>query len=85
MNQENKDFDGTPPGGPRWAEDMIAYLAEDIRETKKLTKAVRAETKEIASLATEAKRQADASWELVVITRNEMHRPWYKKLLGIQN
>ena len=61
----------------RWMEDMIGYLAEDIRETKKLTA-------EVAQLASEAKRQADASWELVIITRNDMQRLWYKKLLGIQ-
>lgn len=60
----------------QWMEDMLGYLAEDIRETKKLTT-------QVAQLASEAKRQADASWELVVITRNDMRRPWYKKLLGV--
>ncbi len=69
----------------QWMEDMLGYLAEDIRETKKLTA-------EVAKLAQEAKRSADAateqakaSWELVVITRNDIQRPWYKKLLGIAN
>ena len=93
--------DGNGPGGEPhrfqdWAEDMIKYLAEDIRETKKLTKETR-------TLAVEAKRTADAAWqqveqfrELVVITRNESQirlerlerpdgrpLPW-KKLFGIR-
>ena len=68
--------------------DIVKVLAEDIRETKKLTKAIREETKEIRRVADAAVEQAKASWELVVITRNEIAernaRPWYKKLLNIQ-
>ena len=30
-----------------------------------------------------SKRQADAAWELVVITRNEINRPIWKKWFGI--
>ena len=63
-------------------QDVVRILAEDIRETKKLTK-------EIAELVVEARRsadaavqKADAAWELVVITRNQVNRPWYKKLFG---
>ena len=47
-------------------------------------------TKEISELVIETRRsadaavqKADAAWELVVITRNEINRPWYKKLLGL--
>jgi len=75
----------------RWMDDMLTILAEDVRETKLLTKAVRKETKVAQQIAEEAKRQADAAWELVVITRNEyrdfqqyMLRPWWKKLIGLR-
>ena len=68
---------------------IVKILAEDIRETKKLTKEIAELTAETREMVIEARRsadaavqRADAAWELVVITRNQITRPWYKKLLG---
>ena len=64
-------------------EDIIKILAEDIRETKQLTKEISELVIETRRSADAAVQKADAAWELVVITRNEINRPWYKKLLGL--
>ncbi len=68
----------------KWYDDMLQYLAEDIRETKNLVK----ETRELVIVAKEEAKaatvQAKAAWELVMITRNEYNRPWWKKLFGIK-
>ena len=68
-------------------QDIVKILAEDIRETKALTKETRELVTEVRRSADAAERKADAAWELVVITRNEIkeraERPWYKKLLRI--
>ena len=64
-------------------EDIIKILAEDIRETKQLTKEISELVVEARRSADAAVQKADAAWELVVITRNEINRPWYKKLLGL--
>ena len=71
----------------KW-EDIIKILAEDIRETKQLTKEISELVVEARRSADAAVQKADAAWELVVITttaaaRNEIDRPWYKKLLGL--
>ena len=70
---------------------IIELLSEEIRETKNLTKAVRDEVLEVRKLAETAleeskntKRQADAAWELVVITRSEMYRPLWKIWFGLK-
>ena len=63
-------------------EDIIKILAEDIRETKQLTKEISELVVETRRSADAAVKKADAAWELVVITRNQINRPWYKKLLG---
>ena len=73
--------------GKEW-EDIIKILAEDIRETKQLTKEISELVIETRRSADAAVQKADAAWELVVITataaaRNEINRPWYKKLLGL--
>ncbi|MEM8566411.1 MAG: hypothetical protein AAGF85_08110 [Bacteroidota bacterium] len=62
---------------------LIELLSEEIRETKKLTKAVREETKAIREETKEAKRKADAAWELVVLTRNQMSKPFWKRVFGL--
>lgn len=74
----------------RWRDEMIQYLAEDIRETKQLVKAAEKTAVAAEKSADAAMKRADAAWELVVISRNEWHafrddlqRPWYKKLLGL--
>ncbi len=69
-------------------EDIIKILAEDIRETKQPTKEISELVVEARRSADAAVKKADAAWELVVITaaaaaRNEINRPWYKKLLGL--
>lgn len=55
-------------------EDIIKILAEDIRETKQLTKEVSVLVVEARRSADAAVQKADAAWELVVITRNEGNR-----------
>lgn len=76
--------------------DILRILSEELRETKNLVKETRqiaVETRNMAiaaeSSASEAKRQADAAWELVIITRNQVQQelahlklPWWKKLFG---
>lgn len=68
-------------------QNIVKILAEDIRATKVLTKETRELVAEVRRSADAAERKADAAWELVVITRNEIkeraERPWYKKLLRI--
>ena len=64
-------------------EDIIKILAEDIRETKQLTKEISELVVEARRSADAAVQKADAAWELVVIIRNQINRPWYKKLLGL--
>ena len=65
---------------------LIELLSEEIRETKNLTKAViketaqiKNETDEIRRSANIAQQKADAAWELVIITREEMNRPFWKR------
>jgi len=67
---------------------LIELLREEIRETKNLTKAVIKETAQIRRSVDVAERKADAAqlkadsaWELVIITREEMYRPFWKKWL----
>lgn len=76
---------------------LLDLLSEEIRETKNLTVAVRDEVLEVRKLAEAAmitanaaweevgnsKRQVDAAWELVVLTRNEISRPLWKKWFGL--
>ncbi|MEQ8302670.1 MAG: hypothetical protein RIB47_04705 [Cyclobacteriaceae bacterium] len=69
--------------------DLLKILSEELRGTKTLV----TETRKIAlaaeQTALESKRQADAAWELVMITRNQVQEeiahlkmPWWKKLFG---
>lgn len=76
--------------------DLQRILSEELRETKNLV----IETRKIAiaaeenarssgKTASEAKRQADAAWELVNLTRNQVQEElahlklaWWKKLFG---
>ena len=62
---------------------MIQYLAEDIQETKDLTKQIARQADAAEKTANAAMQRADAAWELVIIAKNRLERPWYKKLLGI--
>ena len=74
-DQNNKDN--------QWRDEMLQYLAEDIRETKQLVKAAEKTAAAAEKTAAAAMRRADAAWELVVITQNRINRPWYRKLLGL--
>lgn len=68
----------------QWRDEMLQYLAEDIRETKQLVKAAEKTAAAAAEkTATAAMRKADAAWELVVITQNRINRSWYRKLPGL--
>jgi hypothetical protein len=72
---------------------LIELISEEIRETKKLILEVREDRKRLEELvlaaqetakdaaitAKEAGRKADAAWELVVMTREEMKKPFWKR------
>jgi hypothetical protein len=69
---------------------LIELLSEEIRETRNLTIEVRKQADASMMRADAAMRQADAamkradaSWELVVMTRNDMNRPVWKKWFGL--
>jgi hypothetical protein len=61
---------------------IIELLSEEIRETRNLTLAIRAETEVLREEVKESKRKADAAWELVIMTREEMKKSLWKKLFG---
>jgi hypothetical protein len=63
--------------------EIIQLLSEEIRQTKDLTRAVQEETKEIRRIAEAAEKKADAAWELVIMTRNEMTKPFWKRMFGL--
>jgi hypothetical protein len=70
-------------------EDLMVILSEEIRETRNLTIAVQKETMKISEqneltkeLALAAAKKADAAWELVVMTRNELSKPFWKRSFG---
>ncbi|MEQ8337027.1 MAG: hypothetical protein RIA62_06760 [Cyclobacteriaceae bacterium] len=58
---------------------FIELLSEEIRETRNLTLAVEKETAELGKMADAAQRKADAAWELVIMTREEMKKPFWKR------
>lgn len=72
---------------------IIEILSEEIRETRNLTLAVKDETtsltfvlnetaKQFKEEIKETKRRADAAWELVVMTREEMKKPLWRRWFG---
>ncbi len=63
-------------------EDLLVILSEEIRETRKLTLEVREENKLTKQIAEAASKKADAAWELVVMTRNQLSKPFWKRWLG---
>ena len=69
--------------------DLLKTLSEGLIETKNLV----LETRRMADAAWEeakqSKKQSDATWELVIMTRNQIQEelkylklPWWKKLVG---
>lgn len=65
-------------------DQIIKLLSKEIRETKNLAKAIRDEVAEVRQLAIVAKHQADVSWELVLLTRNDLYRPFWKRWFGVK-
>ena len=70
--------------------DLLKILSEEVRETRRLANAAWAGVEEMrkdnAVFREELKanqKKADAAWELVVMTRNQINRPWLKKILGL--
>lgn len=74
---------------------IIELLSEEIRETRNLTLAVKEETLQIKRhveiaerKAIASERKAEAAWELVIMTREEMKareetkKAFWKKLFG---
>lgn len=59
---------------------IIDLLSEEIRETKNLTLAVKEETVELRKLAQAAERKAEAAWDLVIMTREEMKKSFWKRV-----
>jgi hypothetical protein len=60
----------------------MVILSEEIRETRNLTIAVQEENKLTKELAIAATKKAHAAWELVVMTRNEIGKPFWKRWFG---
>ena len=69
--------------------ELLKIFSEELRETKNLV----LETRRMADAAWEeakqSKKQSDATWELVIMTRNQIQEelkylklPWWKKLVG---
>ena len=61
---------------------IVELLSEEIRETKRLTLETRRMADAAQQEAKAALTKADAAWELVVITRNQIDKPIWRKLFG---
>lgn len=72
---------------------IIELLSDEIRDTRNMTLAVAKKTEQIEKhvevaerKATISERKAEAAWELVIMTREEMksrnERPFWKKIFG---
>jgi hypothetical protein len=61
---------------------IIELLSEEIRETKRLTLAVKDEVQRLERLAVAAERKAEAAWELVIITREQINKPFWRRWFG---
>jgi hypothetical protein len=62
--------------------ELFKIVNEDLRETRKLASAAQQLADAAMEEARAAKKQADACWELVIMTRNDSQRPWWRKLIG---
>jgi hypothetical protein len=70
-------------------ENWLDALNDDVRDIRALTVAVRNETEVMKEELKETKRKADAAWELVIMTREQikeeiayLKKPIWKKWLG---
>ena len=61
---------------------IIELLSEEIRETRNLTLAVKEEVSELRRIATATEKKAEAAWELVIITREELKKPFWRRWFG---
>jgi flagellar biosynthesis component FlhA len=55
---------------------------QEIRETRNLTIEVREENKLARQIAQAAEKKTEAAWELVVMTRNQLSKPFWKRWFG---
>ncbi len=86
--------------------ELLRILSEEIQETRNLTIETRKQVEETRKQVEESRKQvelakveaaasvkkADAAWELVIMTRNQikeelayMRLPWWKKLVGVNS
>jgi hypothetical protein len=65
---------------------FIELLEKEIRETRNLTLAIEEETRRISQLVEAGHKDADAAWEVVTKTREEIESrrkmPFWKKIFG---
>jgi hypothetical protein len=69
--------------------EILRILSEELRETKNLVAEARVLSEQAKIEAAAAVKKADAAWELVIITRNQvleelryMKLPLWRKLIG---
>jgi len=62
---------------------LFDAISEEIRETRRLANAAWAGVEEMRQENKEIREQTRAMWELVVMTRNQINRPWWKKVFGL--
>jgi flagellar biosynthesis component FlhA len=63
-------------------EYLLVILSEEIQKTRKLTLEVREENKLTKQIAEATSKKSDAAWELVVMTRNQWRKPFWKRWFG---
>ena len=64
---------------------LIEVLSEELRETKVIARAAEKHAEAAMLQANASMKKADAAWELVVMTRNQINRPWWKRVLGFSS
>ena len=70
-------------------QNWLDALSDDVRDIRSLTLAIQDETKVLREEVKESKRKADAAWELVIMTREQikaelayLKKPIWKKWFG---
>jgi hypothetical protein len=71
--------------------DLLKILSEELMETKKLVIEARRIADAAEATARESMGKADAAWEMVMITRNQVQvelaylkKPLWKKWFGVE-
>lgn len=69
--------------------ELLKIFSDELRETKNLVAEAKVQSEAARIEAAAAVKKADAAWELVIMTRNQikeelayMRLPWWKKLVG---